>query len=104
MFLRVGFLCGGVGRPCRALGDPCADFFDVGGGNTIAFGRHLLVGVGGHQESQEGAIFGFAWDDVGRVEFTAVEGGLCAVEAIAGLLLFRAVALDAMLCEKGFDF
>jgi hypothetical protein len=104
MFFWVGFLCGGVGGPWRALGNPSAYFFDIGDGNTIALWRHALVGIGGHQESQERALVGFAGDDVGRVKFTTGEGGLGAIETVAGLLLFGTMALDTMPCEKGFDF
>lgn len=100
----VGFLGGGVVRPRCAFGNPCAYFFDIVRWHSIAFGRHPFIGIAGHQESQEWAVVGFSGDDVGRVEITTGEGGLCSVESVARFLLFWAVAFDAMLCEKGFDF
>lgn len=104
MVFWVRFLCGVVRRPLSALGNPCPDFCDVGTWHSIAFWRHTLVRIIGHKKLKDGTLFGSASNDVGGVEFASREGGFGSVETVAGLLLFWAVALNAMFLKQRLDF
>lgn len=97
--------CGaiGIGFGPRSTGvDPLAEELDLRGSEAIAFGRHLLIGFGGEDPGEEGALIALAWEDDGSV-FAAFEGEGPEVEAEAGLLFFVPVTLDAVFLEEGAD-
>lgn len=99
---RVGLLQGGGFRPDRAFGDPALQGVDLGGSEAVAFGRHARVVIRRRHEFDERAFGGFSRENVRGVAFAAVQSDLTVIEAEFALLLFRPVALHAVLLEDRF--
>jgi hypothetical protein len=89
-------------RPVRAPVNPPAHHVHLGSRKTLALGRHDLLRVlPGHQLQQ--MALRTAPGHEHRTGITALEGRFLRIEAEAALLLFRAMAPDAVLGEERTD-
>jgi hypothetical protein len=101
-----GFVGGGfegeAGLPGEAFGDPLFEEVGFGGGEAGAFGGHAEVFVGGGDDIEQEAFFGFAGFDDGAV-FAAVEEGGAVVHGEAAFEFVAGVAFTAVFAEEGDD-
>lgn len=83
--------------------NPGGEGLDLGGGEAGAFGRHLIVRVGGDDALEEVAAGGVAGDDGVKARVGLGERAGSLVVAEAAILLVGAVAFQAMGGEDGLD-
>jgi hypothetical protein len=102
---------GGLGRvlrhgrfgPDSALIDPIRDQTDLGLGQRLSFVRHhIIVALRQVDAAHHLALAGVARDK-GRAVLAALEGRVPRIQAQLTLLLFRAMAFDAVLLENGLN-
>lgn len=89
--------------PFGALGDPGGEGLNLSVGESVALGGHgdFVIRVG--DDFDEEAFFGVPGDDGSEAGVAAFEHQGAVVEAEAGLLLFLAVALKAVVGKDGSD-
>src|SRR4051794_39839850 len=90
------------GIPESSLVDPCANGCNLIARQPVALWRHLDLGIKTCNVAVDQAFHTFAWDNIFSVVATR-QSAFGGIQSQAALLLLRAMARVALLCENGLD-